>query len=589
MNFNKQTPVRRLEPTERSSMNFKTTALTIILIPIIAFISFFATLNLVYAQKIYPSVKIAGIELGGLTVTEAEKLLEHEINWWNEKGVILKYKDKQWKINPQDLGITIRPNENAVLAYRLGRGKNPWLNLKEQLEILFKKGEIEIAYQLQEDKFNRCINDQLWSIETPSVDAGLIFEKDHFSLMPSKEGVRIKRELLKNNLKKRAGSLSNKTIQIKLKKISPEIKDEETEKAKIKAEKIINTTFKLKYEDRIWPLEKEKIASWLKFLPVEEREIPKSFPRHSSNKILGVRTNNEIIKEYLNSAAPTINQEPVNAELTIKDGRVTVFTLGREGIKLSIDENTDLISKEILSAASEGLKEKEITLKVLKEKPEITTENIENLGITSLIGRGTSNFYGSPKNRRHNIRIGAAKFHGVLIKPGEEFSFNKTLGPIGPSTGYKPELVIKRNKTVPEYGGGLCQVSTTCFRAALYSGLPITERVPHAYPVKYYNPQGMDATIYPPHPDLRFINDTPNHILIQTKIKGNELIFEFYGTDDGREIKINGPYIYDKKRNGAMKATLEREIYRNGVLIKKDTFRSVYNSPYNYPRRSPLE
>lgn len=570
-------------------MNFKTTILIIILILIIAFLSFFATLNLVYAQKIYPSVKIAGIELGGLTATEAEKLLEHEINWWNEKGVILKYEGKQWKINPQDLGITVCPNENAVLAYRLGRGGNPWLNLKEQLEILFKGKEIEIAYRFQEDKFDKCVSDQLWSIETPIVDAGLIFEKDHFSLMPSKEGVRIKRELLKNGLKKKADSLSDKTIQIKLEKIFPEIKDEETEKAKIKAAKIINTTFKLKYEDKIWPLEKEKIASWLEFLPVEEREIPKSFPRRSSNKILGTGTNNELIKEYLNSTAPTINQEPVNAELTIKSGKVTVFTLSREGIKLSIDENTDLISKEILSAAGEESKEKEITLKVSKEKPEITTESIENLGITSLIGSGASNFYGSPKNRRHNIKVGAAKFHGALIKPGEEFSFNKTLGPIRSSSGYKPELVIKRNKTVPEYGGGLCQVSTTCFRAALYSGLPITERVPHAYPVSYYNPQGMDATIYPPHPDLRFINDTPNHILIQAKIKDNELIFEFYGTDDSREVKIKGPYVYDKKRDGSMKATLEREIYQDGVLIKKDTFRSVYNSPYNYPRRSSLE
>jgi vancomycin resistance protein YoaR len=170
-----------------------------------------------------------------------------------------------------------------------------------------------------------------------------------------------------------------------------------------------------------------------------------------------------------------------------------------------------------------------------------------------------------------------------LIKPEEEFSFNKIIGKVSPKKGYLPELVIKNNRTVAEYGGGLCQISTTCFRAALYSGLPITERRPHAYAVKYYNPQGTDATIYPPHPDLRFINDTPNYILIQTKIEGNILTFDFYGTDDGREVKIIGPYSYDKKRSGAMKAVVHQEIYRDGELDRKESFYSSYNSPALYP------
>jgi len=233
---------------------------------------------------------------------------------------------------------------------------------------------------------------------------------------------------------------------------------------------------------------------------------------------------------------------------------------------------------------------KTIVLAVQIIEPEITAKKADELGIKGLLGRGVSDFSGSPKNRRENIRIGAAKFHGILLKPGEEFSFNKLLGEVGPKQGYLPELVIKRNKTVPEYGGGLCQVSTTAFRAAVNSGLLITDRIQHSFAVKYYNPQGFDAAIYPPSADLKFKNDSPEHVLIQTKIEKSKLTFEFYGTSDGREAKVVGPEEYDKKPDGSMKAKFVQEIYRNGELVRKMTFRSTYRSPDLYPiEKNPLE
>jgi vancomycin resistance protein YoaR len=172
----------------------------------------------------------------------------------------------------------------------------------------------------------------------------------------------------------------------------------------------------------------------------------------------------------------------------------------------------------------------------------------------------------------------------VLIKPGEEFSFIKILGPVDESTGYLPELVIKVDKTIPEYGGGMCQVSTTCFRAALNSGLKITARTNHAYPVQYYAPQGTDATVYIPNPDLRFLNDTPEYILIQTHIEGTQLTFDFYGTSDGRQTKIVGPTVTSRGAGGAMKTVLYQEVYdANENLLRKSEFKSSYDSPSKYP------
>jgi vancomycin resistance protein YoaR len=176
------------------------------------------------------------------------------------------------------------------------------------------------------------------------------------------------------------------------------------------------------------------------------------------------------------------------------------------------------------------------------------------------------------------------------LKPGQEFSFNQTLGAVDASGGYLPELVIKSGKIIPEYGGGLCQVSTTVFRAAVAAGLAILERHPHSIPVRYYNPQGFDATVYPGVSDFRFKNDTSAYILLQSKIVGSKLYFEIYGTSDGRKVAIDGPRQYDVKSNGALKAVLTRTVTYADGTEKKDVFYSSYQSSSAFVTiRNPLE
>jgi vancomycin resistance protein YoaR len=290
--------------------------------------------------------------------------------------------------------------------------------------------------------------------------------------------------------------------------------------------------------------------------------------------------NDGALENYLQKIKDETRVAPQNAKLAFSGGRASAFSVSRDGYEVA--------SGESFNAVLDNLKEnsftKDINLATSVLKPEITSSDVEQYGIKELIGTGASNFRGSPRNRIHNIGVGAARFNGVLIKPGEEFSFIKTLGPVDKSTGYLPELVIKTDKTVPEYGGGMCQVSTTCFRAALNSGLKITARTNHAYPVQYYNPQGLDATVYIPSPDLRFINDTPGYILIQTRIEGTQLFFDFYGTSDGRQTKIVGPYVTSRGAAGAMKAIVTQEVYdKDGNLVRKSEFKSSYDSPSKYP------
>jgi vancomycin resistance protein YoaR len=184
----------------------------------------------------------------------------------------------------------------------------------------------------------------------------------------------------------------------------------------------------------------------------------------------------------------------------------------------------------------------------LKSPPEITTDKINNLGINELIGRGSSTYFHSIPSRVHNVVLAASRINGTLVKPGDTFSFNDTLGDVSQFTGYKQAYIISDGKTILGDGGGVCQVSTTLFRSVLNAGLPVVERQAHAYRVGYYeqgSPAGLDATVYGPSPDFKFVNNTPAHVLIQATAdpKNYSLVFELYGTSDGRVSVVSKPIV----------------------------------------------
>jgi vancomycin resistance protein YoaR len=300
------------------------------------------------------------------------------------------------------------------------------------------------------------------------------------------------------------------------------------------------------------------------------------------------------VEAWAASLAAEIDQNATNASLAVVNGQVTVSAPDQDGVSLNQSEAVSDIENMTPT-------ERTATLKITITKAAVRTDNYTSLGLSQLMSTGSSNFAGSPSNRIHNIQVGASKFNGVLISPHENFSFNQTLGPVDASTGYLPELVILQNQTVPQFGGGLCQVSTTAFRAALNAGFPILERMWHAYPVSYYKPYGTDATIYLPEPDLVFTNNTNSYVLIQTSISGNQLVFNFYGTKQPGSVAFSGeqngtgsvpvveqvnPTITDQNLRGlgSFTATFYRLVYNaNGGLVRTDTFVSKYDSPSNYP------
>ncbi len=169
------------------------------------------------------------------------------------------------------------------------------------------------------------------------------------------------------------------------------------------------------------------------------------------------------------------------------------------------------------------------------------------LGITELLSAETTYFYDSAPERKHNIRLGASKFHGIVVAPAEEFSFNEYVGSISAAAGFQEGLVIIGGRTQGGIGGGICQVSTTIFQTVFWSGLAIGARNQHGYRVPYYEmapkgeekPLGMDAAIYTPIVDFTFTNNTPHHLLIEAYYRedAQSLEFKFYSTSLGRTVE----------------------------------------------------
>ena len=580
---------------------------------LIIFISLCFILEILNFNKIILGLQVGGVKIGGLAPSEAETLLSEKVEAWANQNIILTYQDNQLPLQPNELGITIDTKTTRDSAYNLGRNKNILAGLYEQISVLFFQRQNNVApvIMIDMEEFARLTHDRFSGLESPAENASLIYNAKmrDWQIVAPREGEAFDREKLREDIKKRSVILDSSAIELALIKDYPEILVDGTRDARDVANRILdNAPYFLTYqvknqntsdqseERHSWNIDRETLTDWISFSPTSKDSDDNngSNPLSTMSGILNVSLDKEKIRGFLMNISPAINRDPVDAQLTMSGGKVTIFARSQNGVQLEAELTADKISRGITRLNTTSIRypssQKNIEIIVTTRPPQIATDNIDTLGLTSLLGKGTSNFSGSPNNRIHNIGVGTAKFNGRLLKSGEEFSFNSILGEIGAQQGYLPELVIKQNKTIPEYGGGLCQVSTTAFRAAINAGLKITERYPHAFPVKYYNPQGFDATIYPLHPDLRFINDTPNNLLIQSRVVGNELIFEFYGTADGREVKIIGPKILSSKPDGSMKTVLYQEIWRDSQLERKDTFNSNYKSPNLYPViKNPLD
>lgn len=297
--------------------------------------------------------------------------------------------------------------------------------------------------------------------------------------------------------------------------------DAEYESSKLRIESLLKKTLTLSIDGRT------RVLTYIEFLPL--LSLPNGYTQDS-------------VRTYISSLSKETGTQPTEPELVIENNQVKKFVPPRDGKVINVDQGTQQMLAALVTMEA-ATKSPVLVLPLVVTAPKHTLSSTNSLGISERIGIGTSAYSHSIPNRVYNVAHTTAKIHAKLVLPGEEFSFNRYLGEVSKITGFKQAYVIKDGQTVLGDGGGVCQVSSTLFRAILNAGLPITERKGHSYRVSYYEQNskpGFDATVYAPHPDLRFVNDTGTPILINAVANSKDLTMyiELYGKSDGRKAEI---------------------------------------------------
>jgi len=551
----------------------------LLMLLILACASLLAIYQKIYQASFFPGIMVANNKLNGLSYQTARQEILKKTDNFSREGLNVVYGNK--KINITAATLTDTPDTSFDLfnfditstlnkTFSLGKKNNLLDNLKTQVKLFLLKPNIPIEYYLDDNKLEQILKENFEEFAQTAVNATItINNNNELSIKPEEYGTKFNYQKIINDIKNQIAYLHKQDIIIQLQTDVPQAyaRDMEPiiEQAKIILSKapyeLIASDSSLKNPGKKFLIEKNNLASLLGANPD---------PDNKNYFLTGLKRDET--EHYLTTNVMTdINLDPIDAKFQIENNRVVEFTSSQNGQKLNIDQTIKNFEKIIQTVTENTTTTASIMLAIDELTSDITNDTTNNLGIKDLLGTGHSNFVGSPANRRHNISVGATAVNGTLIKPGEEFSLLKTLGKIDGSTGYLPELVIKDNATVPEYGGGLCQIGTTVFRGSTEAGLLITSRQNHSYRVSYYEPAGTDATIYDPVPDFKFINNTKNYILIQSRIDKNDLYFDFWGTKDGRKITKTEPVIYNITRPPSTKL-LETETLAPGV--KKCTERA---------------
>lgn len=520
--------------------------------------------------RVLPGVSARGLSLGGKTHAEVQQVLAGalaaetpQVHFVQRGESADASANMEGDIPGSALGAEPDLEQTAAAALAVGR-EGGWRSVLGRALLLQGGVEIPVAWRVNPDIVRTALQQRFPDAFRDPKEPSWRLERDGtFLFQPGEAGTEIPLDEVVAAVRDRLERQRPDPVPLKVAVRPVQKSDTDARVAGVAAAAIAKPLTLIAEEKKV-VVPPEVLASW-----VTSTDGTSGEPR----------LDRAAIEQYLRSTVvAAVKRAPINAQLQVSGNLATTFTAPAPGQELLVAESATGILRG-LAAGAESVK-----LATQAIPPDATANPLmEQYGIRGLIARGETDFARSPKNRIHNIRVGALKYHGLLIPPGAEFSFNQNLGPVDGEHGFKPELVILHNVTTPQFGGGLCQVSTTMFRSAVQAGLPITARKNHAYAVSYYGVPGFDATIYPPNPDLRFLNDTSGHLLIQMKLAGTKLAFEFWGTPDGRKVEVQGPFPYDRQKSGAVKARLVRLVTRGGQTTR-DEWQSVYKSPKLFPK-----
>jgi len=505
--------------------------------------------------RIMPGVTVNGLALGGLTKEEAGAKLNAAVTVYENSG--LNFTDGKI-ISAID--ATQVPGGNAdaahqildmdadaglAAAYSVGRTGSIFSRLKQTADAIFSGKRLEMPYTIDANGFKDALR-KIWSVdEKPITDAriAIAMDGDTFSeanVVPDATGFEYDYDRAVSDLKTKLATLDPTPVTLAAARTNPTIRTADAEAAKaLVPQALALAPLSMTADELKWTMSAHELSALLT-VTVGSGGAPS----------LGI--DHDAAQKYFEQLAGQYDIAPMNTsyEIDPATNQMISFKAGNNGRRIDIEATVTALEKALALqlAGSDG--KVGFNIVAIADKSQIVTQSANELGIKEVVGVGVSDFSGSSANRIKNVEHGSNKLNGHLIAPGEEFSAIGVLNPVTIEDGYFTEQIILGDKIEPAVGGGLCQIGTTLFRMAMNAGMPITERQNHSLVVHYYsdptngNP-GTDATLYGPHPDLRFINNTGHWLLITTAInvKTKKLTYTLWGTSDGRHGSYSPPKV----------------------------------------------
>lgn len=558
--------------------------------------------NLAYQGKIFPGISMAGIDLSGMTLDQAILTIQKQIAYADNGEIVLQDGKQIWRFHPSELGFQIDAQRSAIAAYNLGRQGGIINRFRAIGRAIRKDGYISPLMIYDERIAQAVLVNIAQQINTPLMEATLKINGKQVEAVPGKVGRTLDIQASLQSIQSQILTLTDGIVPLVVQEQSPDILDA-SQQAEI-ARSILSSPLILQIPERSdsdppdWQIQPEELARMVVIQRVNEAD--------KVTYQVGLRTAS--LESLLQKIAKQIDRQPQNARFIFNDDTRQLELIQPALVGRTLDVTTTLqtIQEQLLQGKHT------IPLVIKTAQPAIGNDaSAEKLGIRELVSKYTSYFYGSSAARIQNIQTAAARFHGVLVAPGETFSMASVLGDVSLDNGYAEALIIYGDRTIKGVGGGVCQVSTTLFRTAFFGGYPIVERHPHAYRVTYYeqtrtgaiDPQlaGLDATVFVPVVDFKFTNDTPYWLLMETyiNIAARTLTWKFYSTSDGRTVEWQtsglqnivepgDPIVQenpdlaenefrqvDWAAEGA-DVTITRTVYKNGTIYFEDQFITHY-------------
>ncbi len=556
-----------------------------------------------YAARIYPGLSAYGVDLSGLTMEQAVSALVSRFDYGDRAVFTFRDGENFWQMTAGELGVSFDGRGTAEAAMLQGRSGNIFANLIAQADMWLHGRAVSPIIVYDQTRAETFLQGIARTINQPVRDASLELLGTHILANDSMVGRTLDIPATLARLREAILNLqAGAEIPLVVHETPPVIWSVDEAEAALRA--ALAGPLSLYAEGDSggaagpWVATPEAIAQMLSVARVEHDDGSAGYE---------VRLNPEQFQSFLGGIAPQLTTAPRPARFTFNEEtrQLELLLPSVNGRELDTATTLARIEESLFAPPETAGAVREVPLAFRYLVPAVNSDaTAADLGISELIAQATTYYLGSTAARQQNIQEAASRFNGVVIGPGEEFSFNQWLGDVSPETGFEESFIIYGGRTIRGVGGGVCQVSTTAFQAAFYAGYPILERYPHGYRVGYYEygeGVGMDATVYSPLVDLRFLNDTPYHLLIETSANRDNatVTFRFYSTGVGRTVTKVGPRISNVVPHGdpvyeenpdlrpgqtrqiewavdGADVTVTRQVWRGGQLEFEDHFFSHY-------------